>query len=104
MSVPFVPSIAVGAVDVMTGSMAATAGRGTVLDTMQLRFPDHHPMLIDEHIHYAGLLLQEAAKLAIEVKNHSLSREEAFARLQSGFENFPGTSIERALGDGLERA
>jgi hypothetical protein len=102
MSVPFIPSVANGAVEVMTDPGLVAAGRKAALVSLQSRFPSEHPLLIGEHLDYAGLLVSSAGDLATQVLAGALSRPDALAKLQSGFSSFPSQSIERALAYGMD--
>jgi hypothetical protein len=104
MSVPFLSSVAVGAVEALTDQQLVAAGSRAVANALQSRFPDQHPLLVGEHLHYAGLLVRSASELAAQVQAGSLSQLQAMAKLQSGYSDFPSQSVERALTYGLQGA
>ena len=104
MSVPFIASVAIGAVEALTDQQFVAAGPKAVAAILRARFPDQHPLLVGEHLHYAGLLVRSASEAAAQVQAGSLSQVQAMAKLQSGYSDFPSQSVERALTYGLQRA
>ena|SRR5690348_6763825 len=104
MSVPFLSSVAIGAVEVLTDQQLVAAGSKAVANALQSRFPAQHPLLVGEHLHYAGMLIRSASEIAAKVQAGSLSQAQAMAKLQSGYSDFPSQSVERALMCHLQRA
>jgi hypothetical protein len=95
MSVPFIIEVAAGAIDVLTTRDVVS---GTPTDMLCKRFPKQHPLLVMEHIHYASMLIQSSKNQAKMIKVGSISTKEAVKSLTKSFNDFPVTSIEKALG------
>jgi hypothetical protein len=103
MSIPFTPSVAIGAIEVLTDPQLIGASSETMLTELESRFQHQHPMLISEHLQYAEDLLASAMQIAIQTKQTSLPHVRAIQRLKSGYSGYPDQSIERALAYALER-
>ena len=97
MSVPFVPNVALKAIEILTQAQYAQSGYNLRFEALCERIPDQHPILISEHLDFAADLIESAKRLAGQVKAGELSRAEALERLGKSFDGFGDESIARAL-------
>lgn len=102
MSIPFIAQVAAAAIEVATDPTLAGAGKKAMSTALQARFGDQHPLLIDEHLDYALLLIRSAEASATQVRSGSISRDDAWSELRRGYGSFAGESIDRALSYGLQ--
>lgn len=103
MSIPFIAQVAAAAVEVATDPTLAGAGKRAMSAALRARFGDQHPLLIDEHMDYALLLIRSAETSAAQVRSGSMSRDDAWSELRRGYGSFAGESIDLALSYGLQR-
>ena len=102
MSVPFMPKVAIKAIEILTEPAFAQADHQLVADALCRRIPDQHPILIDEHLQFAVDLIKSAKRFAEQINAGNLSRADALDRLGKSFNAFETESIARALGFALQ--
>ena len=102
MSVPFVPKVALKAIEILTEPQYAHSDYNLRLEALCERIPDQHPILISEHLEFAEDVIESAKRLARQVKAGELSRAEALERLGKSFDSFASESIALALSFALQ--
>ena len=102
MSVPFMPKVALKAIEILTEPAYAQADHPAQLEALCRRIPDQHPILIGEHLDYASELIDAAKRLAEQINVGKLSRADALTRLGTSFSGFEHESIARAISFALQ--
>jgi hypothetical protein len=102
VSVPFMPTVAIKAIEILTESAYAQADYNLTFEVLCRRIPDQHPMLISEHLDYATELIEASKRFAKQVKAGELSQADALAHLETTFDAFEIESVTRALAFALQ--
>ena len=101
MSIPFIASVAICAVEVATNPELLASGKKAMRLALQSRFPEQHPLLLGEHLDYATLLVRSATEAAARIDSGAISKDQALAELQHSYQSFPSESVGRALAYGV---
>jgi hypothetical protein len=102
MSVPFMPKVAIKAIEILTEPEYAQANYKIVSEALCRRIPDQHPLLIDEHLQFAMELIESAKRFAKQVKAGELPQADALERLGTSFDAFEIESVARVLAFALQ--
>jgi hypothetical protein len=94
MSVPFVLSVAIEALEIAIDPALDAHAKPAALER---RIRKQHPLLIAEHREFVQLIVQDASKLAAKIGAGTLSQADALVQLEGAYHKFPRDLLKRTI-------